>query len=219
MIEKRQKWTVADCNIPGVLAGIGLMALPFLGYWWSVRFGNGAFMLEVSPFMLGMYGFGQEFFSPLIAAVNTAIIIIIVFYGALLLVGSVFRCSRQYRQLSDQLVGIGAKKPIWLVLFFMVTIVITGFGIEYSLQETGIEISMPMIMGDTVGTITTFGTTVQIPVSLSLNSAFWYALVFGIIAASAGIYQKRRYYGESEDNTAEIPAGDAPTTPEGEKQL
>lgn len=214
-----QDWRVANCNIPGVVGGIGLMALPFLGYWWSVRFGTGAFTMEVSPFMLGMYGFGQEFFSPMIAAVNTAIIIIIVFFGALLLVGSVLRCNRQYRQLSEQLVGMTARKPIWLVVLFVVMIIIAGFGIEYSLQETGIEISMPMIVGNAVGTITASGTTVQMPVSLSLNSAFWYALVFGIIAAYAGIYQKRRYYGESEEDTTEVPAGDAAGMPEEEQRM
>ena len=219
MTENTQEWRVANCNIPGVVAGIGLMALPFLGSWWSVQFGTGAFALEVSPFMLGMYGFGQEFFSPLIVAVNTAIIIIIVFFGALLLVGSILRCGRQYRQLSEQLVGMTSKKPILLVLLFVVMIVITGFGIEYSLQETGIEISMPMVVGDAVGTITASGTTVQIPVSLSLNSAFWYALVFGIIAAYAGIYQKRRYYGESVEDTAEVPAGDIPDMPEEKKSM
>lgn len=112
MTDTGKEWTAADCNIPGVVAGICLIALPFLGFWWSVRFGNGAFALEVSPFELGMSGFGQEFFSPLMAAVNLAIIISIVFFGALLLVGSVLRCSREYRELSDRLVGMAAKKTV-----------------------------------------------------------------------------------------------------------
>ncbi|KAF1078071.1 hypothetical protein [Methanogenium sp. MK-MG] len=194
-----KEWTVADCNIPGLVAGICLIALPFLGYWWSVRFGDGAFALEVSPFMLGMHGFGKEFFSPLIAAVNTAIIISIVFFGALLLVGSMLRCSPRYRQQSDRLVGMAANKPFWLVVLFVVSIVISGFGIEYSLRETGIAVSLPVVVGDAVGTITASGFTVQIPVSMSLNTAFWYAVVFAIIAVYAGIYQKRRYYGSPEE--------------------
>lgn len=197
MTETNAKWTVADCNIPGVVAGICLMVLPFLGAWWSVRFGDGAFSLEVSPFTLGMSGFGQEFFSPLIAAVNMAIIATVFFFGALLLAGSVLRCSREYRELSSQLVGIAARKPVWLVLLFVITIVITGFGIGYSMQEAGIEISMPVIMGDAVGILTATGTTVEIPISLSLSMSFWYALVFAIIAAYAGIYQERRYAGET----------------------
>ncbi|WFN34143.1 hypothetical protein L1S32_09845 [Methanogenium sp. S4BF] len=200
MTDTGKEWTAADCNIPGVVAGICLIALPFLGFWWSVRFGNGAFALEVSPFELGMSGFGQEFFSPLMAAVNLAIIISIVFFGALLLVGSVLRCSREYRELSDRLVGMAAKKPLWLVLLFLISIVIGGFGIEYSLRESGIAISLPVIVGDAVGTITASGITVQIPVSLSLNTPFWYAVVFAIIAVYAGIYQKRRYSGSFEEN-------------------
>ncbi|MDE4908445.1 hypothetical protein L0665_07440 [Methanogenium marinum] len=194
-----KEWTAADCNIPGLIAGICLIGLPFIGYWWSVRFGDGAFVLEVSPFTLGMYGFGKEFFSPLLTAVNTAILISIVLFGALLFIGSVLRCSRQYRQQSDQLVGMAAKKPIWLVLFFVFSIVISGFGIEYSLRESGVSISLPVITGDAVGSITASGTTVQVPVSLSLNATFWYAVVFAIIAAYAWIYQKRRYYGDPDE--------------------
>lgn len=205
MTNSGKEWTVADCNIPGLIAGICLIILPFLGFWWSVRFGDGAFALEVSPFELGMYGFGKEFFSPLITAVNTAIIIMIVFFGALLFVGSILRCSRQYRQQSDQLVGMAANKPLWLVVIFVVSAVISGFGIEYTLRETGVSISLPVIAGDAVGTITASGTTVQIPVSLSLNAAFWYAVVFAIIGAYARIYQKRRDYG----SPGEVPVPDA----------
>ncbi len=199
MTDTAKEWKAADCNIPGLIAGICLIALPFLGYWWSVRFGDGAFAMEVSPFMLGMNGFGKEFFSPLITAVNTAVTISIVFFSALLLIGSILRCSRQYRQQSDQLVGMAAKKPLWLVVFFVISIVISGYGIEYSLRESGIAITLPVITGDAVGSITASGTTVQIPVSLSLNMAFWYAVVFAIIAMSAGIYQKKRYYGVHEE--------------------
>ena len=209
MTDTGKEWTTANCNIPGFIAGISLIVLPFLGYWWSVRFGDGAFAMEVSPFTLGMYGFGKEFFSPLITAVNTAIIISIVFFGALLLIGSVLRCSRQYRQLSDQLVGIAAKKPFWLVLFFVVSIIISGFGIEYSLRESGVSISLPVISGDAMGSITSSGTTVQIPVSLSLNVTFWYAVVFSIIAAYAWMYQKRRYYGDPKD--VSLPDSNEPT--------
>ncbi len=101
--------------------------------------------------MLGMYGFGKEFFSPLIAAVNTAVIITIVFFGALLFVGSVLRCSRHYRQQSDRLVGMAANKPLWLVALFLISIVISGFGIEYTLRENGIAVSLPVVVGDAVG--------------------------------------------------------------------
>ncbi len=205
MTDTGKEWTATDCNIPGLIAGICLIVLPFLGFWWSVRFGDGAFSLEVSPFELGMYGFGKEFYSPLITAVNTTIIITIVFFGALLFVGSILRCSRQYRQQSGQLIGMAANKPLWLVVVFVVSAVISGFGIEYTLRETGISISLPVIAGDAVGTITASGTTVQIPVSLSLNAAFWYAVVFAIIGAYAGIYQKRGYYGSPE----EVPVLDA----------
>ena len=157
MIDSAKKWTAADSNILGLITGICLIILPFPGSWWSVQFGDGAFAMEFSPFTLGMYGFGKEFFSPLITAVNTAIIIIFVFFGAFLLIGSVLRCSRQYRQLSDQLVGITAGKPIWLVVFYNL-IVISVFGIEYSLRETGVSISLPVIAGDTMGSIASSGT-------------------------------------------------------------
>ena len=46
MTNSGKEWTVADCNIPGLIAGICLIILPFLGFWWSVRFGDGAFALE-----------------------------------------------------------------------------------------------------------------------------------------------------------------------------
>ena len=205
MAPPEKEWTVADCNIPGLVAGIGLIALPFLGYWWSVRFGDGAFAMEGSPFTLGMFGFGKEFFSPLITALNTAVIISTVFFGALLFVGSILRCSRQYRQQSDRLVRMVANKPFWLVVLFVISIAISGFGIESSLRETGFSVSLPVIIGDAVGTLTASGTTVQIPVSLSLNSAFWYAVVFAIIAAFSGIYQKRWYFGSQKEGVSEIP--------------
>lgn len=216
MTGEQAEWRVQDCNIPGVIAGLFLCVLPFLGFWWAVRFGDGAFALEVSPFTLGMYGFGQEFFSPLIAAVNTAVVIAIVLFGALLVAGSVLRCSPQYREQSDRLVGISARKPVWLVLAFLVTITIAGFAMEYSLQQTGIEVDLPVIMGEAVGILTASGIVVQVPVSLALSQTFWYAVVFAIIAAYAGLYQKRETDGardvggedESGDAAPPAPAGD-----------
>ena len=118
--------------------------------------------------------------------------------------GGLSDSGNEWKQ-SDQLVGMASKKPLWLVLLFIISIGIAGLGIEYSLRESGITISMPVIAGDTVGTIMASGTTVQIPVSLSLNTPFWYAVVFAIIAAYAGIYQKRQYH----DIPEEDPTSDA----------
>lgn len=202
------EWRISDCNIPGVIAGICLLVLPFLGFWWSVRFGDGAFVLEVSPFTLGMHGFGQAFFSPLIAAVNTAVVIAVVFFGALLIAGSVLRCNPAYRDQSDQLVGMSARKPVWLVLAFLVTITIAGFAMEYSLQQSGIDIALPVIIGEAVGTRAASGVVVQVPVTFSLSQSFWYAVVFAIIAAYAGLYQKRETDG-APDADEEDESGDA----------
>ena len=213
------KWRISDCNIPGVIAGICLCVLPFLGFWWAVRFGDGAFALEVSPFTLGMSGFGQAFFSPLIAAVNTAVLIAIIFFGALLTVGSVLRCRSDLREFSDDLVRMSARKPVWLVLAFLVTITIAGLAMEYSLQQSGIEIALPVIMGEAVGTLTASGVVVQVPVSLSLSRPFWYAVVFAIIAAYAGLYQKRPTEGTSDTGRENEPGDAAPPAPSGDPEV
>jgi hypothetical protein len=52
-------------NIPGVVAGVLTLILPFLGAWWSLTLGTDAMVVTTSPFEAKTIIFGNYIASPL----------------------------------------------------------------------------------------------------------------------------------------------------------
>lgn len=192
MTEQAGEWNLGDINIPGVLGGLLIFTLPFMGAWWQVRFGTTAFALDLSPFAVATSQYGTPIASPVLSVVSLAFMILILYFGALLVAGAVLRANPQYHTLSDWLVRWSARKPVYLIIFFVLSLVVTSLAMDYTLGQSGIAIDLPILIGEATGTISVSGLAVRIPATMVLTMAFWYAVVVAIVAALAEPYQFRR---------------------------
>jgi len=192
MTEQDGEWNLRDINLPGFIGGLLIFALPFMGAWWKVRFGTTAFALDLSPFGVATSQYGTPIASPVLSVVSLAFMILILYFAALLVAGSVLRANPKYRTLSDWLVRWAARKPAYLIIFFVLSLVITSLAMEYTLLQSGIAINLPIIIGEATGTISVSGLAVRIPATMELTMAFGYAVIIAIIAFLAEPCQARR---------------------------
>ncbi len=192
MTDQNGEWNLRDINIPGLVGGLLIFALPFMGAWWQVRFGTTAFALDLSPFAVETSQYGIPIASPVLGAVSLAFTILILYFAVLLVAGSVLRANEEYRTLSDWLVRWSARKPVYLLIFFVLSLVLTGLAMDYTLAQAGIAIDLPILIGEATGTISVSGLAVRIPATMGLTMAFFFAVIFAVLAALAEPYQARR---------------------------
>ncbi len=193
MSEQNGEWNLRDINIPGLIGGMLIFALPFMGAWWQVRFGTTAFALDLSPFGVATSQYGIPIASPVLSAVSLAFTILILYFAALLVAGSVLSANPEYRTLSDWLVRWSARKPAYLIIFFVLSLVVTGLAMDYTLAQAGIAIDLPILIGEAAGSISVSGLAVRIPATMGLTMAFFFAVIFAVIAALAEPYQAHRH--------------------------
>ncbi len=107
-------------NWPGIVAGMLLIALPFLGRWWIFKLGTEAFIMAVSPFAIDVSIFGETMtISPLVWWLILGLKIGVVYLGVLLLTGSILSLSDRYATIADIFVRFSARKLLWLVVAFV----------------------------------------------------------------------------------------------------
>jgi len=83
-------------NWPGIIAGILIIAVPFLGSWWLFKLGTEAFIMAVSPFSMDVSVFGETItISPLVWWLILGLKLGVVYLGVLLLIGSVLSVSNR----------------------------------------------------------------------------------------------------------------------------
>ncbi|HDQ08295.1 MAG TPA: hypothetical protein ENN44_05900 [Methanoculleus sp.] len=200
MTHQDGEWNLRDINIPGLVGGMLIFALPFMGAWWQVRFGITAFVLDLSPFTVATSQYGTPIASPVLSVLSLAFMVLILYFAALLVAGSILRANPRYRTLSDWLVRWSARKPLYLIIFFVLSLVITSLAMDYSLGKAGIVMSLPIVIGEAVGTISVSGLAVTIPATMELTMAFGIAVVISVIAVLAEPCQARRRQEDTEED-------------------
>jgi hypothetical protein len=206
-------------NFLGVIAGIALILLPVLDVWWFFALGNAAVVIAYSPFQVLIQGLGTEITSPLIASLSLALKVIIIYYGALLVAGSVLRVREERRTRADFLVRVSAKKFLWLVLFFVVSVAVSDFIINEAFALTGVHAQVPYFVGDSVIPLQLGGVSVKVPVTQGFTGTFTIAVLVAILSLLAYIYQKYVTIEKTERGPRfrRIPGGARPL-PEGEER-
>lgn len=189
--QKKKEWDFSKCNWPGVVGGILLIILPFTGSWWEMHVGKGAFDVSLSPFTTEIMMFGKIVISPLLYWLNIAFIILMLFFGILLLTGSVLHANEKYRPTSGILVRNNSRKPLYLIILFTIGLAIASYYIGQTLVMSGFSGNFPILLGEGSASMVSGGFTIQVPVSLGLSTAYWIGLLAAIIAAIAGIYQNK----------------------------
>ncbi|KXB03135.1 hypothetical protein AKJ48_04190 [candidate division MSBL1 archaeon SCGC-AAA261O19] len=182
----------------GIGAGILMLALPFLGAWWQAEVGTGAMELAFSPFYYHVSFLEQTLTSPLVGYFILAAKLMIIIGGALMITGSM----ATDRWWGKKLMRFGAMKVFWFLIILIALLLLGAFfvnnflpGILSGMVEGGggvtTQFQVPYIAGSTTSTIQASGATISAPISTSLTSAFWIAVITAGLGIAARIYHGR----------------------------
>jgi hypothetical protein len=225
MTEKREEsGGFYQVNYPGLVAGIALLILPFLDFWWFFVLGSDAVYIALSPFQVYVESFGNEITSPLLTSLNLGLRLVILYYGAILLAGSLIRAREDRRSISDILVRVSARKFLWLVILFVVSVAVSDFVINQAFSLMGVEAQVPYFTGDTVIPFHMSGLSLTVPVTQGFTDVFIIAIIVAIISLVAYFYQRHVTLEKTEKGTrfrllraegpAAVPAAKAPAETE-----
>lgn len=183
-------------NWPGLVAGVFMIALPFLGAWWRVLAGVGVFEIAISPFYYSIVLINQSITSSLVSYVLFAAKLLIWLAGGFLIIGSLFSSEWWGRKIVDW----GAMKVFWmvisLILLFTVGVYLAnrflpsfisgmvGSGVE-------VQLSLPYLFGSGLAKIIRENVTITAPITISITKSFWIAIITAVLGVSTKIYHGR----------------------------
>lgn len=185
----------------GLIAGVLMLALPFMGPWWHGVAGTGAAEIALSPFDVHFSFLGQPLHSSLIGLFLLAAKIAMIIAGAFMIAGSVFA----KRWWSRRLVRFGVMKPFWAIIM-LIALVLTGAVVfNYvmpgvisgmtggAVQPENLDINIPYVVGGPENSTISVGGafTVTIPVTAYLTGVFWVAVFVAALGIAARIYHRR----------------------------
>lgn len=180
----------------GLVAGVLMIILPFLGPWWSATVGTGAMDLELSPFDYRISLLEQPISSTLVGYFLFAAKLSVIIGGALMIAGSVG--ARQWW--GRRLVRFGAMKVFWMVIGLIALLLVGAFFMNSILPNLisgmveggAIQFNVPYITGATASTIQMGDAiTVTAPITASLTEIFWVAVLVAALGVVARIYHRR----------------------------
>ncbi len=186
----------------GVPAGVLMIILPFLGTWLQLTFGEEAVIMEISPFDVGMIFLGEEMLiSPLIFWFLLALKLGMVYFGMILLVGSMlYALDHNAKAVAEELVRFSARKLLWLVLSFvlglLLIILIANFVPEIFTSMMGdtpleLQCDLPYLIGQGKVSVGLDMIHFICPVRMELSRAFLFAVLTLLLGTVSHAYQKR----------------------------
>lgn len=196
--DSSERGLVEYANWPGVLTGLIMLALPFLGPWWRMSFGE-IFEISLSPFHYEASLMGQVFSVPLLNYVIPALQTLLFIGGICLVVGSLF----WRKEWSERLSKFGFRKIFWPFVFFVFVLLLGAFftnnfltgsipGVSsealQSMQDN-IKTEVPYLSGTGTAEVEARDITASIPITFSLTPVFWVVLA----AVALGTFSRRFY--------------------------
>jgi hypothetical protein len=185
-------------NWPGVIAGLLVIALPFLGSWWRLILGTGAFIFTASPFGVQLSIFGESIRSPLLWWLGLAVQLCVLYIGLLLLIGSLLAGTRRYAAIATLFVRFSARKLLWLLLAFVATLFVFSVLANHLSELAGLPfpLHLPYLVGSTSIAAGVDGLRITIPVFMGFTRAFAVAVLGAILGIVARRYQQGFLYDE-----------------------
>ncbi len=195
----KSKEFLLSINWFGLVTGILLLALPFLGPWWIGRAGTGAMEIALSPFDMNMSFMGLPLGSSLVGLFLLATKITFVIAGVFMILSSLLT---KYWW-SKRLFRFGVMKPFWSIIGLVVMLAIGAFvannilpgllsGMTGGAGGASIQINVPYVSGSSVSSIQVGTTaTVTAPITMSLTGIFGVAVATAVLGIIARIYNRR----------------------------
>lgn len=185
-------------NALGVIAGVLMIMLPFLGPWWIGMAGDGALEVALSPFNMSISIFGQPVTSDLIGLFLLAEMIAMIIAGAFMILASISTKSWW----SGRVFRFGVMKPFWAVVGLVALFVVGAFIMNNVLPAllsnmvsgagASVQIKVPYVVGTAYSTIQAGSALViTAPIKFSLTPIFWVAVATTALCIMARIYHRR----------------------------
>lgn len=137
-------------NWPGLIAGLLIIVLPFLGRWWRFTLGTDALVMAISPFGIDVSIFGEPaIISPLAWWLVLGLKLGVVYLGVLLFIGSMLSVSERHAAISELFVHFSARKLLWLVVAFVAVLLIIIVLVNQLPGMLGVplDLQLPYLMG------------------------------------------------------------------------
>ncbi len=179
-------------NWPGVVAGLLVISLPFLGSWWRLIIGTGALIFTASPFGVHLSIFGGSIHSPLLWWLGLAVQLCVLYIGLLLLIGSLLAGTRRYAAIATLLVRFSARKLLWLLLAFVAALFLFSLLANHLSEFAGLPfpLHLPYLVGRTSIAAGVDGLRITIPLFIGFMQAFAVAVLAAILGIAARQYQQ-----------------------------
>jgi hypothetical protein len=175
-----------DVNIPGVIAGVLTLILPFLGAWWHLTIGADAIVVNASPFGVRTIILGNDIASPLFEWFCLGLKLGVMYLGALMVAGSVFPAMGQSEEIARIFIRFASRKLFWLVLIFVASIIAFITLANQSVTHLPIHGHLPYLVGTETVSVDVENVGIAASISMKLTSAFGVA----VVAAILGIYSR-----------------------------
>jgi hypothetical protein len=165
----------------GGIATILATTVSFFYPWWQLTGGDDLIMINASPVNMNMAFLDVSFAIPLISALNIIAILSLLASAVAMMVYSLI----PRRSYSMQLLGFGYRKPLFVVLFFIISLVaatmlcqvVLNFTIPLT-ESTTSTLSIPFVSG----------ITFTVLLSAGFQWSFWLAVVATAFCIAARLY-------------------------------
>ena len=170
----------------GLSAGITtliVLATSLYMPWWQLTVGQSLIKVNASPVNTNFGMFGTQFTVPLLFALNVACVLGLVACSLVMLVYSIIPTNTH----AKQLLGFSYKKPLYIVISFIVSLIIITVAAGY------FGLTVP-IMGSATMTLPpnwTMGANISFIVNGSFGLPFWLAIVAAALSLAARMYHSR----------------------------
>lgn len=180
----------------GIVTGIFMIVLPFLGAWWRAEVGAGAIELAISPFYYQINVIGQTLTSPLISYLIIGAQLAVIIGGVFMIIGSL----KVDKWWGEKLMRFGAMKVFWLLIILLIILLIGALimnnflpnAIAGSIEgEANINLNIPYIIGSATTTIEAPGISIMAPIENSLTPVFGLAALTAVLGILARIYHNK----------------------------
>ena len=175
-------------NIPGAIAGVLTLILPFLGAWWSLTLGTDAIVVTTSPFEAKIFIFGSYIASPLFEWFCLGLKLGVGYLGVLLIAGSILPAMNRNEDLAKVFINFASRKLLWLVLLFVVALVISVLMLNQTSSILPVRMNIPfpyLIWAKTLS-----AEMENVGVVIPICAKFTYAFGVAVIAAASGAYSR-----------------------------
>lgn len=177
-------------NLPGIIAGLLTIVLPFIGAWWQLTLGTDAVIVYAAPFEVKTVIFGETMVSPFFWWFCLGLKLGVMYVGVVLLAGSVFTGSNRHTAIAEELVRFGSSKLMYLVVMFVAGLIIMTLLANQSSGIVPFRLHLPYLVGSEVVEVSIEQMRVTIPISMKLRWSFAVAVLAAALGIYSRIYQK-----------------------------